>query len=100
MASNSNKEMSMKELFNDVSKYKNMAVEMPPMNVQILVKKSTYKIHNEAKVIVLDSDFAEQIDHVEDLLSHGFDCWVFVNDEDDYEWDAKQSARDSFDGGF
>lgn len=79
----------MNALYNNVSKYKNMQIELPPLDVQILIKKSTYKIHNDARVVVLDSDFAGQQCHVDDLLSHGFDSWIFVNDEDDVAWSEK-----------
>ena len=83
----------MNALYNNVSKYKNMALEMPPLDVFILVKKSKYKIHNEAKVIALDAHEASQAEHVDNLMCEGFDQWLFVNDEDDYEWDARATAR-------
>tara|TARA_R110002167_G_scaffold104166_3_gene268713 strand:- start:11158 stop:11394 length:237 start_codon:yes stop_codon:yes gene_type:complete len=73
--------------------YKKIAIEMPPLEVQIVVRKSTYKIYNEARVDILSAHDASQEWHCGDLLAHGFDEWMFVNPEDEYEWEAKLTAR-------
>ena len=73
--------------------YKKTAAAWPPLEVQIVIRKSTYKIHNEAKVDVLHAHDASQEWHCGDLLARGFDEWMFVNPEDEYEWEAKLTAR-------
>lgn len=69
--------------------YKKIAVELPPLDVQIVVRKTTYKIHNAAKLVELSSHDANQDWHCGNLLAAGFDEWMFVNPEDEYEYDAK-----------
>ena len=65
-------------------------VNPPPLNVQIVIKKSKFKIANEAHLVVLKCGDASIDWHCEDLLSRGFDVWQFINkeDEDNYNKDA------------
>ena len=63
--------------------YRKIKSEMPPLDTQIVIRKSEYKIHNEARVEILLVNFASQEWYSEDLLSHGFDEWMLVNPEDE-----------------
>jgi hypothetical protein len=75
----------MKELYE--SPFRNMNEEKPPLSAEIVVKKSRFKIANEAKIIELNPLEASQEWHVADLLSNGFDRWMFINEDDSYEYD-------------
>jgi hypothetical protein len=66
--------------------YLNTIINPPPLNVKIVVKKSMYKIHNEAKLIVLSSRYGDEQWHVDDLICQGFDMWQFVDAEDELEY--------------
>ena len=73
--------------------YLKLSTNPPPLEVQIVVKKSKFKIANEAKIEVLSGQYASQEWHCENLMSRGFDIWAFINPEDAYEYEAKLTAR-------
>lgn len=62
--------------------YLSITINPPPLEVQIVIKKSNYKIHNEARVDILCGNEASQDWHCGNLLAQGFDVWAFVNKED------------------
>jgi hypothetical protein len=75
--------------------YLKLSTSPPPLEVQIVVKKSEFKIANEAKIEVLSGQDASREWHCESLISHGFDVWAFVNPEDAYEYEQRATERTS-----
>ena len=65
-------------------------VNPPPLGVQIVIKKSKFKIHNDAQLVVLTDKDGTIEWQCENFLADGFDVWQFINkeDEDNYNKDA------------
>ena len=75
-------------------KFLSVSVTPPPLDVQILIKKGEYKIYNEARVCILhDSDSTQEF-HCDDLLSHGYNLWQFVNEEDEAAYNLKGESNE------
>ena len=68
-----------------MTKFKNMANHIPPLNVKLLIKKSTYAFDDGAMIVTFDSLMSKDIQwHIDYFSEH--DLWLFVDDKDDIEW--------------
>ncbi len=76
-----------------LNRYKNIETQMPPLDTYILIKKGAFKIHNDAKVVVLDAHEASQEWHVDNLVADGYTDWFFVNDSDEIEWSKRRNKE-------
>ena len=73
-----------------MSRYKLLTEVKPPFDVEIVVRRKNTYIGNNSKVVVLDSSQSSSIDwHVDDLLHYEYLDWCFVDEGDEYEFDAK-----------
>lgn len=66
--------------------YLSIAINPPPLEVQIVIKKSEYTIDSGARVETLSGHDASQEWHCGNLIAEGFDVWAFVNPEDKAEY--------------
>jgi hypothetical protein len=67
--------------------YLNTAINPPPLNVKLIVRKSKWVFCGGAKVVFLNSDHASDIQwHVDDLMNDSYDQWAFVNPDDELEY--------------
>ena len=73
-----------------MTRYKLLAEVKPPLDVEIVVRRKNTYIGNNSKVVTLDSKQAPGVGwHVDDLLHYKYLDWCFVDEDEEYEFDAK-----------
>jgi len=73
-----------------MTRYRLLAEVKPPLDVEIVVRRKNTYVGNNSKVVTLDSNQTSDVDwHVADLLYYKYLDWCFVDEGEEYEFDAK-----------